>query len=360
LGKDVLSNPEISIIIPVYNCEKYIGACIESIKQQNLKNWEALVVHHDSTDSSYERIIEAVAGDERFFIFDETNLTLSQTRNFGIEKARGDYIGFVDADDTIEPNMYSTLLELIEESNADFASCGYFMDFPKLKKEIPLFQKCETVEINRLKAGTAYLRYIAGNPNVWNKLYRRSLILDNKVGFYVNQGEDLLFHLTLFEYIKKIVVTPHMLYHYRQRKSSLMHDRFSNYSKNATDLLQYFLSGSYGKTQKELVYFSFCNVFTGMMFLPECGTQPLPFFRYQIECMRECDFFEPFCEKIFKTKYFRALYIEKAISIRFYAVIKVVFSLCHLKYDFAAAIAMWFTSRLIGIKKHRFLPELFA
>lgn len=360
MEKDALPKPKISIIIPVYNCEGYIGACIDSLKQQEMVDWEAVIVHHDSSDSSYKRILDAAAGDERFVIFNETGLPLSQARNFGIEQARGDYIGFVDADDTIEPDMYSILLSLIEEADADFASCGYFMDFPQFKKKIPLFQKCETIDVKRLKPETAYLRYIAGNPNVWNKLYRRSLIVDNKVGFYVNQGEDLLFHLMLFEYLKKIVVTPRMLYHYRQRKSSLMHDRFSNYSKNAADLLQYFLSSSYGKTQKELVYFSFCSIFTGMMFIPECTTRPLSFFKQQIAFMRECDFFEPFCEQVFITKRFKALYIEKAISIRFYFVIKTIFSLCYLKLDCAAAMAMWISSRLVGVKKHRFQPELFA
>ena len=120
----------VSVIIPAYNIEDYIGRCLDSIISQTYKNLEIIVVDDGSRDHTGEILDNYAKKDRRIKVIHKENGGVSSARNKGIEAAEGDYIGFIDGDDLIEPEMYKTLVDLLEEENADIAHCGYQMVFP--------------------------------------------------------------------------------------------------------------------------------------------------------------------------------------------------------------------------------------
>ena len=112
---------KISIIIPVYNVEQYIKNCLESVINQTYDNWEIILIDDGSTDNS-KAIYENIAIKK----FKQTNKGVSAARNLGIEKAQGDYIVFLDADDWIEKNFLERMLEVIENEDADIVQCNFY------------------------------------------------------------------------------------------------------------------------------------------------------------------------------------------------------------------------------------------
>ena len=120
----------VSVIIPAYNIEDYIGRCLDSIISQTYKNLEIIVVDDGSRDHTGEILDNYAKKDRRIKVIHKENGGVSSARNKGIEAAEGDYIGFIDGDDLIESEMYKTLVDLLEEENADIAHCGYQMVFP--------------------------------------------------------------------------------------------------------------------------------------------------------------------------------------------------------------------------------------
>ena len=109
--------PKISVIVPVYNTEKYIGRCIESILNQSYKELEVIVINDGSSDGSAEIIRKYAEDDSRIIFIDNKNCGVSESRNIGIRNAKGEYIQFVDSDDFIDENMLKDTLQLLEENN---------------------------------------------------------------------------------------------------------------------------------------------------------------------------------------------------------------------------------------------------
>ena len=123
-------NDKISIVVPVYNMENYLERCIKSILNQTYTNLEVLLINDGSTDSSLELCYQLASIDDRIVVFDKVNGGLSDARNFGVEKASGEYIGFIDSDDDIEPRMIEVLYEMIKEHNADVSECNMNICYP--------------------------------------------------------------------------------------------------------------------------------------------------------------------------------------------------------------------------------------
>lgn len=115
----------ISIVLPAYNVEKFIGEAIKSIQEQTCKNWEAIIVNDGSTDNSVRVINKLIEGDSRFRLINQTNGGVAKARNAGISAATGKYLTFLDGDDKWEPTFLSSLLSAIENMDADMAYCGY-------------------------------------------------------------------------------------------------------------------------------------------------------------------------------------------------------------------------------------------
>lgn len=119
----------ISIIVPVYNVELYIHQCIDSIVNQTYQDIEILLIDDGSTDKCRNICDEYARIDHRIRVFHTENKGLSAARNLGLREARGEYIGFVDSDDWIEPNMYEVLLQQLEKNGAEISVCELFVEY---------------------------------------------------------------------------------------------------------------------------------------------------------------------------------------------------------------------------------------
>ena len=120
----MVNNELISIVVPVYNVEKYIEKCVNSITNQVYNNLEIILVNDGSTDNSGKLCDSLSKLDDRIKVYHKENGGLSDARNYGVERANGKYIGFVDSDDFIDSDMYKTLYDVIKRENADVAECN--------------------------------------------------------------------------------------------------------------------------------------------------------------------------------------------------------------------------------------------
>lgn len=213
--------PKISIIIPVYNGEEYLEKCLESIKSQELKDIQAIIVNDGSVDKSEEIIDKYV--EENPQIFEKVNKEnggQATARNLGITKARGEYIIFIDSDDYIEQEMLKIMYDKAQEDKSDIVVCDYYEvtnDKKIVKKAIRSFS--EDMNIN----------YILSNASPWNKLIKTELITKNNIKFLENHiYEDLATMPILGGYAKKITYLQKPLYNYIIREGSTMRQQTYN------------------------------------------------------------------------------------------------------------------------------------
>ena len=211
----------ISIIIPVYNVEKYLKQCLNSIINQTYNNLEIILIDDGSTDNSgnicdyYSKI------DNRIYVIHKENEGQSIARNLGIKLAKGEYIGFLDSDDWIEEDMYSFLFENIEKHKADIISCSLFFEYQS-KTIVPRKENDNIIifdKNNKNNLVRNFLLHKIYDGAVWNKLYKRKLF--NNIIFPINQYyEDNFIVFDLLNAAKKIILTNKVFYHYRQHDNS--------------------------------------------------------------------------------------------------------------------------------------------
>lgn len=205
----------ISIVIPVYGVEDYLRQCLNSIINQSYKDIEIIIIDDGSPDGCGQICDEYGKLDDRIIVCHTENHGVSAARNLGISLSSGKYIGFVDPDDWIEPDMYKALLNGIEDANADVCMMGFVNDEGDNSSHImPEKSVCDR--------STSLVALLEGRINsfVWNKLFRKELF--NKVLFPVGkQYEDVyIMHRVLSE-SETIAIIPDCLYHYRIRKDSI-------------------------------------------------------------------------------------------------------------------------------------------
>ena len=206
----------ISIIVPVYNVETYLPKCIDSILSQTYKNIEVILVNDGSTDDSLS-ICRAYADKyDNIKLVDKPNGGLSSARNAGLQIAQGEYIGYVDSDDWIEPDMFSKLLNASLMNDADISICGVFRDYSD--KSIP--QKSPFGVFNREEALEKLLANYQLQDYAVNKLYKKDLWNDIRYpeGKFF---EDILTTYKTFKLSNRIAIIDDCLYHYVQREGSI-------------------------------------------------------------------------------------------------------------------------------------------
>lgn len=224
--------PKISIIIPVYNVEKFLPFCLDSIIKQTYKNLEIILIDDGSTDSSLIICNEYASHDKRIQVIHQENHGLSYSRNRGIEVASSEYISFIDADDIVSSDFCEHLLHLLISNNADIAECKFIKinesdlpDYTFPNSSDSSFVLLNSIEaLNRIHNDN--LDVCVNSVVVWNKLYKIKLFKD--IQFPVGKiHEDEYTTYKLFYKAKKIVSSNKQLYGYVQRKSSIMNKPFS-------------------------------------------------------------------------------------------------------------------------------------
>lgn len=209
---------KISIIVPAYNIADYLPRCLDSILNQTYRDLEVFVISDGSTDGTNDIINNYAKKDSRIIPVFKNNTGVSDTRNKGIEKATGDWIGFVDGDDYIEPEMFERLLNNALESNADISHCGYQMVFPS---RIDYYYNTKKIIIQDNEKGIIDLlsgEYI--EPGLCNKLFKKSCIEEIRMCESIKINEDLLFNFYAFVNSKKSIYEDIPFYHYILRKGS--------------------------------------------------------------------------------------------------------------------------------------------
>lgn len=246
---------KVSIIVPVYNVEKYLAECIEAILHQSFCDFELILVDDGSSDQSGKICDDYSLRDKRIVVMHKKNGGVSSARNEGLERSKGRYIAFVDSDDIIDELFLEILVGTIEQSGADVVQCGYkrfykdkIVDSTKTNKE------AKVVSSDELRSGLFGENSFACAA-VWNKLYKRETI--GTLRFEPNRiHEDTYFINELCLRMKGFALVEDELYFYRVVSNSLLH---SNFSKRNLDIcwLHQTLADEYlNENNNELYYLS--------------------------------------------------------------------------------------------------------
>ena len=216
---------KVSVIIPAYNAEKYIEECIVSIINQTYKNIEIIVVNDGSEDNTMNIVNALKEKDNRIIIINQKNGGVSIARNNGFNNSTGEYIIFVDADDSLENTMIQTLVFNIEKYNADIAICGFKKIYSSGKQENPKILKVEKV-FNKIDALRAFFEGKYFGISLWDKLIKRDLA--EKISFEENRkiNEDKYYLFNAILNSKKIFLYNEGLYNYIQRDFSVSKKKF--------------------------------------------------------------------------------------------------------------------------------------
>lgn len=242
------SQPLLSVIIPVYNVEGYLDRCIRSVIQQSYNNLEIILVDDGSTDGSGVLCDRYAGIDSRVTVVHKENGGQVSARKEGIRRATGKYAAYVDSDDWIGQGMYQELLRLMEESDADLVTSGFFRDygthaFVQKERIMPgVYEKEELVEnflTKMISVDTFFLQNVFFI--VWNKIYKTEYLREyqQEVDNFINVGEDVGMGYAYFLNAKKIVVSGKNYYHYCMRGDSVMGNRKEDEPLRYASLFRY-------------------------------------------------------------------------------------------------------------------------
>jgi len=217
---------KISVIVPIYNVEKYLGKCLNSILEQTFTDYELILVDDGSTDSSGDIADEYALKDDRISVIHKKNGGLSDARNHGIDKANGEYVCFIDSDDWIEKTYLEELHELAVKNEADITICDYQKNTGdsviKQPKEFAVVIETGIDAIDNLYSDKYGIYVVA-----WNKLYNRDLFTDLRYPVGMIHEDEAIFG-DLFCEAKKVVRTERILYNYRvNNETSIMSSKYS-------------------------------------------------------------------------------------------------------------------------------------
>ena len=238
-------NEKVSIIIPVFNGEKYIEECIKSIINQTYKNLEIIIVNDGSTDKSIEIVNKYKEVDDRIKIINKENQGVSIARNIGMENATSEWIMFVDSDDTLEKDAVENFARKIDkDADIIFSNVYCLIDNKKeiakcIYKETRDFYDSDKKELIDSIFYDNEKWKVKYAPTPFAKLYRKKFLQENKICFIENlkYGEDGIFNFLAFNYAKKIVFIDKLTYNYRIHNESVMRKYDPNLIENYTKLL---------------------------------------------------------------------------------------------------------------------------
>ena len=215
--KSLFDIPKISIIVPIYNVNKYLRQCLNSIVNQTLKNIEIICINDGSTDNSLEIIMEYIQ-DNRIIIINKSNSGYGNSMNQGIEFASGKYIGIVESDDYVDINMFGILYNFTENGNIDMVRSDYFTYFNEHEINPVKFNIIKPI-YNKTFNPIEFPNIFLININIWAEIYKKDLIIKNKIKFLSTPGasyqDTSFFFKTLFK-SKKIFYLNKPFYYYRQ------------------------------------------------------------------------------------------------------------------------------------------------
>lgn len=259
----------LTVIIPVYNTEKYLYRCLESVTNQSEQSIDIIIINDGSTDDS-DRIIKSFAAkySNIYYIKNDSNIGVGNSRNIGIKNAKTKYIGFIDSDDWVDITYYHEMLKKIVTNNAEMCISGIKTEVNDACNWKYRYKYPSDITVDShfcLQSLTSrYNTDIAISPIVNNKIYKKSMLIDNSIYFdNSRRAQDIYFSFMVFIFANKVAIDKNVFYHYYQREFSATH----NFSVSYVDDYSYILlslkneltdRGLYTTYEEE--YFSYTNL----------------------------------------------------------------------------------------------------
>ena len=246
--------PKVSVIVPVYNVEKYVEKCLKSLVNQTMQEIEIIVVDDGSKDGSKSIVDNYIKKypDKIKYLYKE-NGGLSSARNFGIPYANGEYIAFLDSDDYVEPTMYEEMYNLAKKEDADMVECDFIWEYPNKQKYdygVVYNGKKEAIEKARVVA--------------WNKLIKREIIESEKIEFpFGLRYEDVEFFYKLVPSLNKISFMKKYFIHYVQRENSIantQNTKTKDIFKVPNNVIEFYKNKGYYEEYKEELEYTYLRL----------------------------------------------------------------------------------------------------
>ncbi|MFR3920117.1 MAG: glycosyltransferase [Clostridia bacterium] len=246
--------PKVSVVVPIYNVEKYIKKCMDSLVNQTLQEIQIIFVNDGSTDESGNIAKEyASKYPNKIIYLEKENGGLSDARNFGMRYAEGEYIAFLDSDDYVENTMYEEMYNKALQENSDYVECDFLWEYPdKTKKD-------KRNSYNNKKEMLTNVRVVA-----WNKLIKREILEKNNISFPKGlRYEDIEFTYKLIPYLNKVSYVDKEFVHYVQRNNSIanvQNERTAEVFTIFDNIIKYYQEKGFYEEYKEELEYSYSRI----------------------------------------------------------------------------------------------------
>ncbi len=246
--------PKVSVVVPIYNVEKYIKKCMDSLVNQTLQEIQIIFVNDGSTDESGNIAKEyASKYPNKIIYLEKENGGLSDARNFGMRYAEGEYIAFLDSDDYVENTMYEEMYNKALQENSDYVECDFLWEYPdKTKKD-------KRNSYNNKKEMLTNVRVVA-----WNKLIKREILEKNNISFPKGlRYEDIEFTYKLIPYLNKVSYVDKEFVHYVQRNNSIanvQNERTAEVFTIFDNIIKYYQEKNFYEEYKEELEYSYSRI----------------------------------------------------------------------------------------------------
>lgn len=219
-----MSAPKLSVLVPCCNVEKYLRECLDSIVNQTMKDIEIICINDGSKDSTLSILQEYAGKDSRIRLIDKTNTGYGHSMNLGLDTATGEYVGIVESDDFVEPNMFAVLYRHAQAHQLDVAKGGFWHYYTAQNQNVPkvlpsgLIRRGVFSPAKDLTAPAEKTALLHMMPSIWSGIYRRDFLRDNQIRFLETPGasfQDLGFHFKVWFCANRAMVLKDRFLHYR-------------------------------------------------------------------------------------------------------------------------------------------------
>lgn len=211
--------PKVSVVVPCYNVEKYLPQCMDSIINQTIKDIEIICVNDGSTDSTLRILQKYAEKDKRIKIIDKANSGYGASMNKGFSEANGEYLGIVESDDWVEPDMFENLYNLAKSNDVDVVKSNFYFYWSKPFEKNELFEAMPKSDVNKKIVPIKAQGVLWSAPAIWSAIYRNSFICKNNIKFLETAGasyQDTSFNIKSLSLAKSAYLTDKAYLHYRQ------------------------------------------------------------------------------------------------------------------------------------------------
>ncbi len=208
--------PKVSVIVPIYNAQKYLNQCLDSIIGQTLKDIEIICINDGSTDNSLNILKEYAAKDDRIIVVNKPNTGYGHTMNVGLEHATGEYIGIVESDDFVDLEMFEQIYDIAKKNSAEVVKSNYFEYKNKSNTFIENLKDCK---YNNIFSPMEEQNVFFVSPSIWSGIYKRSLLINNNIKFNETPGasyQDTSFAFKVWASAKRVYLVNEAFLHYRK------------------------------------------------------------------------------------------------------------------------------------------------